>query len=140
VLLFAMARDRPRSRSPPRLNPPTPRPLNSGSRRRDVLPAAAGRTERARSEPAPVIALILDAARKTNDPALYQRAVEIAFQSRAGDAALQAARAWKQAFPQSREANRFVLQILLALNRVPRGAEPLRTEIALADARSAMPP
>ncbi|MBA2965051.1 tetratricopeptide repeat protein [Ramlibacter sp. MAH-25] len=85
------------------------------------------------SEPATGYSLMLDAARKSNDPELYQRAVEIAFQSRAGDAALQAARAWKQAFPDSREANRFVLQILLALNRVPEAAEPLRAEVALAD-------
>jgi len=77
--------------------------------------------------------LVLDAARKTNDPALYQRAVEIAFQNRAGDAALQAARAWKQAQPTSREANRYVLQILLALNQVSDSLEPLRTELALAD-------
>src|SRR5512133_1358356 len=70
------------------------------------------------SEPAAGYSLILDAARKTNDPALYQRAVELAFQSRSGDAALQAARAWKQAYPASREANRYVLQILIALNRV----------------------
>lgn len=76
--------------------------------------------------------LMLDAARKTNDPALYQRAVDIAFQSRSGDAALQAARAWRQAFPQSREANRYVLQILVALNRVPESAEMLMNEIALA--------
>ena len=87
------------------------------------------------AEPAAAYSLVLDAARKTNDPALYQRAVEIAFQSRAGDAALQAARAWKQAHPSSREANRFVLQILLALNRVADTIEPLRTEIALADPR-----
>jgi tetratricopeptide (TPR) repeat protein len=87
------------------------------------------------AEPASGFALVLDAARKTNDPALYQRAVEIAFQSRSGDAALQAARAWRQAHPTSREANRFVLQILLALNRVAESAEPLKNEIALADAR-----
>jgi len=87
------------------------------------------------SEPAAGFALILDAARKTNDPTLYQRAIEVAFQSRSGDAALQAARAWKQAQPQSREANRYVLQILLALNRLGDTAEPLRSEIALADAR-----
>ena len=85
-------------------------------------------------EPAAGFALILDAARKTSDPALYQRAVELAFQARNGDAALQAARAWKQAFPTSREANRFVLQILVALNRLPESVEPLKTEIALADA------
>lgn len=83
-------------------------------------------------EPAAAFSLMLDAARKNNDPALYQRAVEIAFQSRAGDAALQAARAWKEAHPASREANRYVLQILLALNRVPEAMEPLRTELALA--------
>ena len=83
-------------------------------------------------EPAAGFQLVLDAARKTNDPALYQRAVEIAFQSRNGDAALQAARAWRQAHPDSREANRYVLQILLALNRVTESTEPLRTDIALA--------
>ena len=85
------------------------------------------------SEPATGYALILDAARKTNNPALYERAVELALQARSGDAALQAARAWKQAHPQSREANRYVLQILQALNRVQDTAEPLKTEIALAD-------
>jgi len=78
-------------------------------------------------------ALILDAARKTNDPELYQHAVELAFQARSGDAALQAARDWKKAFPQSREANRYVLQILVALNRVPESLEPLKAEITLAD-------
>ena len=76
--------------------------------------------------------IILDAARKSNDPALYQRAVDIAFQARSGDAALQAARAWKQAQPESREANRYVLQILVALNRVPESADLLKREIALA--------
>lgn len=86
-------------------------------------------------EPAAAFSLMLDAARKTNDPALYQRAVEMAFQSRAGDAALQAARAWKQADPGSRDANRYVLQILLALNRVPEAMEPLRAELALAGER-----
>ncbi len=85
-------------------------------------------------EPGAGFALILDAARKTGDPALYQRAVEMAFQARSGDGALQAARAWKQAMPQSREANRYVLQILVALNRLPDSLEPLRTEITLAPA------
>jgi tetratricopeptide (TPR) repeat protein len=87
------------------------------------------------AEPSAGYSLILDAARRTQDPALYQRAVEIAFQARSGDAALQAAKAWKQAFPDSREANRFVLQILVALNRVADSAEPLRAELALAPAK-----
>ena len=81
-------------------------------------------------DPGTAFSLLMDAARKTNDAALYQRAVEIALQARAGDSALQAARAWKQALPQSREANRFVLQILLALNRVAETAEPLKAELA----------
>ncbi|HZY19935.1 MAG TPA: tetratricopeptide repeat protein [Ramlibacter sp.] len=87
------------------------------------------------TEPATGYALVLDAARKTNDPELYQRAVEIAFQGRSGDAALQAARAWKQAQPKSREANRYVLQILLALNRITESTDPLRTEFALSEPR-----
>lgn len=84
------------------------------------------------SEPGAAFSLYLDAARKTDDPHLYQRAVEIALQSRSGDAALQAARAWKINLPQSREANRYVLQILLGLNRLEEVNGPLRAEIALA--------
>ena len=87
------------------------------------------------TEPAAGYSLILDAARKTNDPALYQRAVDVAFQARSGDAALQAARAWKQAHPTSREANRYVLQILVALNRVAESADALKAEVALAEAK-----
>ena len=75
-------------------------------------------------------ALVLDAANKTRDPQLYQRAVEIALQSRSGNAALSAARAWKQALPESREARRFELQILIALNRIGETAELLRAELA----------
>ena len=75
--------------------------------------------------------LVLEAARRTNDAALFQRAVELAIQARAGEPALQAARAWKQAQPQSREANLQVLQVLLALNRIAETAEPLRTQIQL---------
>jgi tetratricopeptide (TPR) repeat protein len=91
-----------------------------------------GEINAAGAEPAAGYSLILDAARRTNDPELYQRAVDIAFQARSGDAALQAANAWKQAFPDSREANRYVLQILLALNRVPDSAAALKHELALA--------
>lgn len=70
--------------------------------------------------------LILDAARKQKDPQLYRRAVEIALQARSGEAALGAARAWAEALPASAEAQRFVLQILLALNRVSETPPVLR--------------
>ncbi len=85
-------------------------------------------------EPSAGYALILDAARKTNDAQLYQRATDIALQSRSGDAALQAAQAWRQAQPDSREASRYVLQILIALNRVRATLEPLKGEIGFASA------
>ena len=83
-------------------------------------------------EPAAGFALMLDAARKTSDAQLYQRATDIALQSRSGDSALQAARAWKQDLPASREANRYVLQILIALNRIADTEDPLKTEIKIA--------
>ncbi|MDO9195073.1 tetratricopeptide repeat protein [Rhodoferax sp.] len=86
-------------------------------------------------EPGAAYSLILDAARKTNDPRLYQRAVDIALQARSGDSALLAARAWKQARPASREANRYVLQILIGLNRIGETLDPLKREIAAADAK-----
>ena len=69
--------------------------------------------------------IILDAARKTSDPALFQRAVDIALQSRSGEAALQAAQTWKKEIPASQEANRYLLQILLALNRVEDAGKAL---------------
>ena len=83
-------------------------------------------------EPSAGFALMLDAARKTGDSRLYQRATDIALQARSGDAALQAASAWKQNLPASREANRYVLQILIALNRISETVEPLKAELKMA--------
>ena len=80
-------------------------------------------------------AIILDAARKTNDPRLYQRAVDIAIQARSGESALKAARDWKLAQPNSKEANRYVLQILIGLNRIGETLEPLKREISSTDAK-----
>lgn len=86
-------------------------------------------------EPGAAYSLILDAARKTTDPRLYQRAVEIALQARSGDSALIAARAWRMAIPTSKEANRYVLQILIGLNRLSETVDPLKREITNADAK-----
>lgn len=83
-------------------------------------------------EPGAGYALILDAARQTRDPRLFQRAVEMTLRARAGDAALQAARAWKETLPNSREAGRAELQILIALNRISETVAPLRAELAAA--------
>jgi len=77
-------------------------------------------------EPGAGYSLILDAARRQRDPMLYRRSVEVALQARSGEAALSAARAWAQDIPGSLEADRYVLQILLALNRVAETAPVLR--------------
>jgi tetratricopeptide (TPR) repeat protein len=86
-------------------------------------------------EPATAYSLLLDAARKTNDPRLYQRAVDIALQARSGDSALVAARAWRQALPNSKDANRYLLQILIGLNRMGELVDPIKRDIALTDTK-----
>ncbi len=86
-------------------------------------------------EPAAAFSLILDAARRTNDPKLFHRAVHIALQARSGESALLAARAWSQAAPASKDANRFVLQVLLGLNRTAEALAPLKRDIALTPAK-----
>ncbi|MCW5653352.1 MAG: tetratricopeptide repeat protein [Hydrogenophaga sp.] len=77
-------------------------------------------------DPGAGYSLILDAARRQRDPALYRRAVEVALQARSGEAALSAARAWAQEAPADAEANRYVLQMLLALNRPAETAPVLK--------------
>ncbi|MDR3455727.1 MAG: tetratricopeptide repeat protein [Rhodoferax sp.] len=110
---------------------PAPAPVNSAMDAELFYQLLLGDLKVEQGEPGAGYSLILDAARKTNDAGLYQRAVDIALQARSGESALQAARAWQQAQPQSRQANRLVLQILVALNRINDTAEPLKTEIAM---------
>ncbi len=74
--------------------------------------------------------LLLDAARKTNDARLYERALDIALAARSGDAALQASRAWRQAQPKSVLASERLFQVLVALSRLPESVEPLRSILA----------
>jgi len=117
----------------PATSPPGPRP--------SALDAALfyevllGELSLGAGDPGAGYSLMLDAARKTHDAALFQRAVEIALQSRSGDGALQAARAWQQDQPASRDANRYLLQILVALNRIADTGEPLRAMIAATPAQ-----
>lgn len=85
-------------------------------------------------DPRAAYELVLDAARRQPDEALYRRAMEIALQSRAGDQALAAIRAWRGAFPKSVEAQRNLAQILVALNRPAEAVDPLRQLVALTPA------
>jgi tetratricopeptide (TPR) repeat protein len=81
-------------------------------------------------DPAAAAAKFLDVARRTRDESLFRRAVEVALQSRNGDAALSASRAWRQTLPDSLDALRFEFQILAVLNRGNELAEPIRLLLA----------
>ena len=70
--------------------------------------------------------VILDAARRTKDEQLFRRATDIALQSRAGDQALVSAKAWRQTLPESLDALRYQVQLLVALNRPQETLEPLQ--------------
>lgn len=74
-------------------------------------------------------ALMLDVARETRSSALYRRATDLALQERSVTA-LSSARAWQRAYPKSREANRYVLEILISLNRLQESKTPLERELA----------
>jgi len=110
------------------------RPLVSGLSAELFYQLLIGELNARGADPGAGFSMVFDAARRTNDPALFQRSVEIALQNRAGEPALQAARAWKQAHPASRDANRYLLQILLALNRTAETADVLKAEINLSAA------
>ena len=75
--------------------------------------------------------LFLDAARKTNSAGVYERAVQVATSARNGDAALQATQAWMRAVPGNIDANRYLVQILINMNRLPELVTPLKRNMAL---------
>ncbi len=81
--------------------------------------------------------LMLDAARRTKNEQLFKRATDIALQGRAGDEALAAVKAWRAALPESVEALRYQVQLLVQLNRLPEAAEPLQAllKVTAADQR-----
>lgn len=85
-----------------------------------------GEMELRAGQPGVAFQVLLDAARRTGDSELYRRVVNIALQARAGDQALIAARAWRDAVPDSVEAHQTILQLLAALNRPGEAAGPLR--------------
>lgn len=75
--------------------------------------------------------LYFEAAKRLKSGQLYQRAVDVALQARAGEQALLAAQAWRQALPQDREASEYTAQILMALGRTTDLASPLESLIRL---------
>ncbi|MBX3604110.1 MAG: tetratricopeptide repeat protein [Piscinibacter sp.] len=71
--------------------------------------------------------VMLDAARRTRDEQLFRRATDIALQSRAGDQALAAVMAWRTSVPGSTDAHRYLIQLLIAMNRAGETIEPMRS-------------
>ena len=78
--------------------------------------------------------VLLDAARKTRDAQLFRRATDIALQARAGDQALESAKAWRTALPESIEAHRYVIQLLMALDRGAETVEPMKSLLSITPA------
>ena len=74
--------------------------------------------------------LLLNAARKVRSEAVYERAFEAALRTRSTTKVLEVANAWVQAFPQSQDANRYQLQVLLGMNRVAETQQVLKRQFA----------
>ena len=102
-------------------------PVQSGLTARLMYELLVGEMSFDLGDPQQGTAYLLDAARRADDETVYQRATDMAIQSRAGPAALEAVRAWRQAFPQSLQATRYELQVLLALGHVSETAKPVKT-------------
>jgi tetratricopeptide (TPR) repeat protein len=75
--------------------------------------------------------VLLDGARRSGDDALFRRVINLALQARAGDEALQAARAWATTVPDSAEAQQTILHLVALLNRPGEATDALRTLLSL---------
>lgn len=125
--LLALAAE-PRTTSP-RLDGGKSAPVNSGLDAELFYQLFVGELAFARGEPGVAYQVLLEAARRTKDEALFRRAVEVAARSGAGEEALGAAKAWRQALPRSTGAMQTQAELLLALNRAPEAVDPLRALI-----------
>ncbi len=110
---------------------PTEEPTHSAMDAPLFYQVLIGELELGSGQPGVAYQVLLDAARRTSDEALFKRVVNIALQARAGDQALGAARAWAQALPASSEAHQTSLQLLALLNRPAETPEPLRALLRL---------
>lgn len=90
-----------------------------------------GELELSASEGSTAFLVMLDAANKTKNEQLYKRSVDMALQMRSGSQALIVVQSWRRALPASRDAHRYLIELLVALNRPSETAEPLRSLIRL---------
>src|ERR1700748_1955428 len=118
--------------SVPTIAPPAPPPVENsyldGRLLYQLLEAEFALRE---GEPGDAVELMLQAARTNKDDALYRRALQIAVEAGAGEKALTITRSWRQTMPKSTEALRTEIQLLIAFDRVPDTAEPLKQLLSL---------
>jgi tetratricopeptide (TPR) repeat protein len=89
--------------------------------------------ELARQENAPkeAIEVYLDTAKAQKNDQLFRRAIEIALENGDTSEALDIVKQWRQSMPKSVPAVHAHVQLLLALDRAPEAAEPLKTLLAM---------
>jgi tetratricopeptide (TPR) repeat protein len=118
--------------SVPTIAPPAPPPVSNsyldGPLLYQLLQAEFALRE---GEPGDAVELVLQAAREHKDDALYRRALQIAVEAGAGEKALTITRSWRKTMPRSTEALRTEIQLLIAFDRVPDTAEPLKQLLSL---------
>jgi len=105
--------------------PPAEKPENSGLDATLFYQLLLGEIELRDGQAGSAYKIMLDAAKRSKDEQLFRRATEIALQARAGDQAFSAVLAWRQAIPDSLDALRYQIQLLVALNRIADIEEPL---------------
>jgi tetratricopeptide (TPR) repeat protein len=106
-----------------------PAPSNSGMDASTMLHLILGELEAQGGESRNAFERILAVARQTRDEGLFERAIELAVQSRSPDRAVAAAKAWRASMPDSSQALRLQLQLLVALDRPADLVEPIRALI-----------
>lgn len=111
--------------------PAEPEPSNSQLDAELFYELLVGEISAQSGDGAAAYSLFLDSARKANSPKLYERAIQVAISARNGDAALQATQAWMRAFPGTADANRYLVQILVNVNRLPDLVAPLKRDMGL---------
>lgn len=122
--------------TPPKTSPParsTAATAPSGSALDGVLfyQLLLGEVELRRGEAGIAYQVMLEAAKRSRDEAVFRRAVDIALQARAGEQAVEALRLWRQTLPRSRQAVEIESQMMVALGRYDAVREPLNLFIEL---------
>ncbi|MDH4050143.1 MAG: tetratricopeptide repeat protein [Rubrivivax sp.] len=114
--------------------PVPPQPSRSALDAQLFYQLLIGEMQLRNGDPGTAYRAFLEAAKRTADPALFRRAMDVALQARAGNEALAATQSWREAQPDSPDPIRLQLQILAALNRVADAREPTAALIELTPA------